>query len=94
MQIGGPPLGLKTTAWLIEDNPRAAAEPTGAGGQKNGTLFQRDMSENLDSKKAFYKKWWFFVILAIVSYSIGKNDRSGTTGGTPESSQSAPTAPR
>jgi hypothetical protein len=52
------------------------------------------MSETLDSKKGFYKKWWFFVILAIVSYSIGKNDRSGTTGGTPKSSQSAPTAPR
>jgi len=48
------------------------------------------MSETQGSKKAFYKKWWFFVILAVVSYSIGKNDRSGISDATPKSSQTAP----
>jgi hypothetical protein len=52
------------------------------------------MSETQSSKNAFYKKWWFFVILALILYTVGKTERSDTSGATPKSSQTAPVLPK
>ena len=37
------------------------------------------MSENLEEKKPIYKKWWIWVIVAIVILGIGSNSIQNNT---------------